>query len=137
MQRAASSLANKRRHFCQREDQPGRSEGCSSHRQAERQRLWNQQLSEFQKRFKAIFRGYSCRGPKLLPPRMSSADLGHGTFRSVGRGNRSWRRLRGQSLVKTQSAHAGSSRAKMRKTAFQWPAERKHNGKTYLSPPGI
>lgn len=35
--------------------------------------------------------------------------------------------------MRPHSAHAGSSRAKTRKTAFQWPVERKHSRKTYLS----
>lgn len=35
--------------------------------------------------------------------------------------------------MRPHSAHAGSSQAKTRKTAFQWPVERKHSRKTYLS----
>lgn len=85
------------------------------------QQHYNQQLSELQKRFKTIFRDSPPGALRLLPPLMSSDDLGHGTLGSAGAGNCCWRRLR--ALPRTQRALSASSQAEVRKMAFQWPAE--------------
>lgn len=80
--------------------------------------------------------GFSSEALRLLPPPLSSAGLGHGTLGSAGGGKRSWRGLRGQSLAQAPRARSASSRAEVRKTAFQWPVERNHSGKTYCLPAG-
>lgn len=78
--------------------------------------------------------GFSSEALRLLPPLTSSTGLGHGNLGSAGGGKRSWRGLRGQSLAQAPRARSASSRAEVRKTAFQWPVERNHSGKNLLSP---